>query len=153
MPSKRVTIDANVIIGICAREADKYVKADAELERYANANYEFHVPAVFFGEVLYALCRKKEDGFSDAEIAAAEADFLDLATTLRFDANGDVPFLRRAIAIRQNYGCAKSNDSIYLALTEDLMTDGVAEMVTFDERLANQAKANAPNVKVNLLTT
>jgi hypothetical protein len=70
----------------------------------------------------------------------------------RFDANGDVPFLRRAIAIRQNYGCAKSNDSIYLALTEHLMTDGVAEMVTFDVRLANQAKANAPNVKVNLLT-
>ena len=113
----------------------------------------FMSPPFFFGEVLYALCRKKENGFSDADVAAAQADFLDLATTFRFDASGDVPLLRRAIAIRQNYGCAKSNDSIYLALTEHLMTDGVAEMVTFDERLANQAKANAPSVKVNLLTT
>jgi hypothetical protein len=40
---------------------------------------------------------------------------------------------------------------LFLALAEQLTVIGTAEIVTFDTSLTNQAKNNAPTVKVNLL--
>jgi len=49
-------IDANVLIAICAREKDKFDKAQDALNDYARSGWLFYAPGVVIGEVLYVLC-------------------------------------------------------------------------------------------------
>lgn len=50
-----VVIDANVLIGICAREKDKFDKARDALNDYARSGWLFYALGVVIGEVLYVL--------------------------------------------------------------------------------------------------
>lgn len=50
-----VVIDANVLIAICAREKDKFDKAQDALNDYARSGWLFYGPGVVIGEVLYVL--------------------------------------------------------------------------------------------------
>lgn len=47
-----VVVDANVLVGICAREKDKFVKARNALNDYAKAGWICYAPGVIVGEVL-----------------------------------------------------------------------------------------------------
>jgi hypothetical protein len=53
--------------------------------------------------------------------------------------------------MRKSYGCSRSADSIYLALTEELAQSATVELLTFDQDLQKQATKNAPGIKINLL--
>ncbi|MGH9752972.1 MAG: hypothetical protein ACREA2_09325 [Blastocatellia bacterium] len=72
-------------------------------------------------------------------------------TLISTPASGDAPLIRRAKEIQSGYGCSRSADSLYIALTEALASSGAAELLTLDAGFINQAAKNAPSVKVNLL--
>lgn len=147
-----VVVDANLVIGLCAKEANKYSKAKAKLEYYATNGWRLFAPGVVVGEVLYVLCKKQFDGIiTAAEYAQAVQDFVALMSKIDPPPLGDASLVARAEQIRANYGCARASDAIYLALAEQLKVDGAAEVVTFDEGMKLQAAANAPTVDVELL--
>ncbi len=58
---------------------------------------------------------------------------------LEFAPVSDSVLILRAEQIRLNYGCSRSADSLYIALTEHLATVGPAELLTFDAGLKKQA--------------
>lgn len=148
-----VVIDANVMIALCAKEADKYTVADAELTRLAQAGYRFFAPGVIIAECLFILCKKQEDGsLSNAGHASAVVDLCTYLGMILPAPNGDWTLVARAEQIRSGYGCSRSADGLYLALAEELAAVGTPEIVTFDAGLPNHAGANAPSVNVILLT-
>lgn len=63
----------------------------------------------------------------------------------------EAALISRAKEIQDGYGCSRSTDSLHIALAEELVNSGLAEILTFDAGLINQAAKNAPSVKVNLL--
>lgn len=147
-----VTIDANVLIALCSKEADKYTIAYAELTRYANEGCQFYAPGVVVAESLFILCKKLQDSsLSAADHAAAVTDLCAFMGMIQPPPGGDGALVARAEQIRQGYGCSRSADGIYIALTEELTKKGDAEILTFDDGMENQAKANAPTVKVKVL--
>jgi predicted nucleic acid-binding protein len=147
-----LTIDANVLIALCSKEVDKYAIAYKELTQYAQAGYQFYAPGVIIAESLFVLCKKLEDkSLSPASHAAAVADLCAYMGMILPPPNGDSSLIARAEQIRQGYGCSRSADGLYIALTEELATKGVTEILTFDGGMENQAKANAPTVKVRVL--
>jgi predicted nucleic acid-binding protein len=147
-----VTIDANVLIALCAKEVDKYDTADAELTRYARAGALFYAPGVIVAECLYVLCKKREDNtLSPTEHAAAVSDLGTYMGMILPPPQGEQSLIARAEQIRSGYGCSRSSDGLYLALTEALAGAGPAELLTFDSGLESQARANAPSVVVRLL--
>jgi predicted nucleic acid-binding protein len=148
-----VVIDANVMIALRAKEADKYAVADAELTRMAQAGYQFSAPRVIIAECLFVLCKKQQDGIlSDADHASAVADLGTYLGMVLPAPNGDRTLVARAEQIRSGCGCSRSADGLYLALAEELTAIGTPENATFDAGLRNQARANAPSVNVILLT-
>ncbi len=148
----RLTIDANVLIALCSKEIDKYAIALKELTQYAQAGYHFYAPGVIIAESLFVLCKKLEDkSLSASDHAAAVADLCTYMGMILPPPNGDRSLVARAERIRQSYGCSRSADGIYIALTEELAAGGITEILTFDGGMENQAKANAPTVKVRLL--
>ena len=46
---------------------------------------------------------------------------------------------------------ARATDCLYIALAEESVKSGPAELVTFDGGMVNHAAKNAPTVKVNCL--
>jgi predicted nucleic acid-binding protein len=147
-----VTLDASFIIGYCAKEPKKYLKAQAELARYANAGWDFYAPAVAIAECLFVFCRKLQEGsLTTIEHVKTIQVFARFMQIVRPPPNGEASLIARAEQIRSSYGCARSSDSIYLALAEQLATLGVAEFVTFDTKIDAQAKKNAPTVMVSCL--
>jgi predicted nucleic acid-binding protein len=149
----KVTLDACFVIGYCAKEQNKYAKAKDQLEQYAKDGWEFFAPGVLIAESLYVFCRKKLEGSLTQDEYDKAVQSLDaLMKAVKPPPSGDASLIVRAEQIRVNYGCGRSADSIYLALAEILTTLGTAELVTFDGGMDNQAKANVPSVKVNLLT-
>ncbi len=147
-----LTIDANVLIALCSKESDKFAIAQRELTQYAQAGYQFYAPGVIIAESLFVLCKKLEDkSLSTSDHAAAVADLCTYMGMILPPPNGDGPLVARAEQIRQGYGCSRSADGLYLALTEELAARGITEILTFDGGMENQAKANAPTVKVRLL--
>ncbi len=71
-----LTIDSNILIAICSKEAGRHTLAHDELMSYASQGYEFYAPGYILGECLYVLCRKLEvDGtLTPSEHAAAITD-------------------------------------------------------------------------------
>ncbi len=96
----------------------------------------------------------------DAELAIAEAPEKtpprkeDMLAVLQRSAERrkNMPVRGSAEEIRSGYSCLHSADGFYIALTEEPVKSGAAELLTFDKRLVNVAANNAPSVKVNLLT-
>lgn len=147
-----LVIDANVLIALCAKESDKYAIADSELNRYAKQGYEFFAPGVIIAESLYVLCKKlQENTLSPLEHADAIMDLSTYMSMIDPPPNGDRSLITRAEEIRKAYGCSHSADGLYIALVEDLLSRGVAELLTFDSQIQNQIKNNAASVKVNVL--
>ena len=123
-PSKPpcLTIDSNVLIAICAKEAGRHTLAHAELTAYATQGYQFYAPGYILGECLYVLCRKLEVDrtLTPAEHAAAVADLSTYMGMILPPPNGEASLVIRAEQIRSGYGCSRSADGIFIALAEEL---------------------------------
>lgn len=145
-------LDASIVIGYCAREANKFTTAKDVLERYAIDGWRFYAPAVLIAEVLFVLCTKRQNAvLSEVEHADAVSDFVALMGGIESPPLGEAALIPRAEAIRNGYGCSRASDSIYLALAEQLAKDRQVEVITFDEGWENQARSNAPTVDVKVL--
>lgn len=148
-----VVPDANVLIALCAKEIDKLQTAETAFEDYTNQGYEFFASSVLVAEVIFVLCQKLAGGLlSQLEHDKAIDNFTDYLRGITLTPNGEASLLKRAVEIRDGYGCSRSSDGLYLALAEKLSTTHATEIVTFDKGFINQAAKNAPTVKVNLLT-
>lgn len=147
-----VVVDANVLIAICAREDDKFSKAETALKDCAARGSIFYAPGLIIGEVLYVLCGKLQNGLLTAgEHEKAVRSFQAQMNAILPPPRGDAALITRGEEIRNGYGCSRSADSVYLALAEELAQSGDIELLTFDEDLQKQAAKNAPSVKINLL--
>jgi predicted nucleic acid-binding protein len=148
-----LTIDSNVLIAICAKEAGRHTLAHAELTAYAAQGYEFYAPGYILGECLYVLCRKLEvDGtLTLTEHAAAVADLSTYMGMILPPPNGEASLVIRAEQIRGGFGCGRSADGIFIALAEELASTRTCKLLTFDTGFKNQARANAPTVDVHEL--
>jgi|SRR5882672_8026884 len=119
---------------------------------YGKNGRDFYAPNVIVAEVLYVLCQKLQTGLiTQAKYNEAVEFFKDYMTLISTPTGGDAPLIQRAKEIRSGYGCSRSADSLYIALTEVLGRAGAAELLTLDEGFVNQAAKNAPSVKINLL--
>jgi predicted nucleic acid-binding protein len=147
-----VVVDANVLIGICAKEKDKFTKARDALAEYAKAGWAFYAPGVVVGEVLYVLCGKLQTGSLTApEYEAAVKSFEAEMKAVLPPPGGDAALITKAEEMREGYGCGRSADSIYLALACELAQSDTVELLTFDRDLQKQAAKKAPSITVNLL--
>lgn len=147
-----VVVDANVLIAICARENDKFSKAETALKDCAARGSVFYAPGLIIGEVLYVLCGKLQNGLlTAAEHEKAVRSFQAQMNAIQPPPRGDAALDTRGEEIRNGYGYSRSADSVYLALAEELAQSGDIELLTFDEDLQKQAAKNAPSVKINLL--
>jgi predicted nucleic acid-binding protein len=146
-----VVVDANVLVSICSKEPT-HLMAENALADYAANNWTFYAPGVIVGEVLFVLCRKLENGLlTEAAHGKAIEIFQDHMSVILPPPGGEAPLISRAEEVRSGYGCSRSADGLYVALTEELMKTGAAEFLTFDKDVVNQIGKNAPTVKVNLL--
>ena len=146
-----VVIDANVVIAICAKEADKLAIAEAKVKEYSTSGCRFFAPGVLFAECLFVFCRKLKDGvFSNADHTGAMLAFIKMMANINPPPNGDANLVMRAEEIRSSLGCSRSADGIYLALAEKLSKVSSTEVVTFDTGMQSQATASrlAPAVVV-----
>lgn len=145
--------DANVLIALCAREADKIKTAETAFEDYIYKGYEFFAPGVLVAEVIFVLCQKFAGGLlNQTEYEKSIKAFKYYLNFISLSPNGEESLLDRAVEIRDGYGCSRSSDGLYIALAEELANTYDTEIVTFDKGFINQAAKNAPTVKVNLLT-
>jgi predicted nucleic acid-binding protein len=152
-PAKHVVLDACFVVAFCANQHGRRARAMAELAAYAAAGCTFYAPGVLISETLYSFCEMERDGtITAAERAQAVQAFLTLMTTVRPSPNGDLALVPRTIDIHGSYGCSRTADSIYLALTESLAQQEPSEIVTFDGHIENQAIANSRGVVFNALT-
>ncbi len=148
-----VVPDANVLIGLCAKEKDKLQIAENAFKDYINQGYEFFAPSVLVAEVIFVLCNKFTDGsLNQIEYEKSVKAFNYYLNFISLSPNGEASLLNRAVEIREGYGCRRSSDALYLALAEEIAKTYDAEIVTFDKGFVNQAAKNAPTVKVNFLT-
>ena len=116
-----VVMDANVSIGISAKEADKHSKAQAALIHYLSLGYTLFVPGVLVAETLYILCKKAQRGdLAPEDHAQAIQDFIYLMIGVESPPTGDIALIRRAEEVRSGYGCSRSADGLYIALAEYL---------------------------------
>ena len=146
-----IVIDANVLIAVCARERDRLAAAEAAINDYAAKGYLFYAPNVIVGEVLFVLCKKLQDGsLTRMDYDDAMESFAEQMRVILPLPSGEASLIARAKEIRSGYGCSRSSDSLYIALTEELTRSGPAEFLTFDGDTVNQIARNAPTLKVNL---
>jgi predicted nucleic acid-binding protein len=139
-----VVIDANVVIALCAKEADKLANAEAKLKEYSVNGCRFYAPGVLIAECLFVFCRKLKDGvFSYADHSAAVLAFIKMMALINPPPNGDINLIKRAEEIRSSLGCSRSADGIYLALAEELSKVSSTEVVTFDNGMQSQATASS----------
>lgn len=149
-----MTIDANVLIAICSKEIDKYDVAIQELTICARAGYIFYAPGVIIAESLYVLCKKLEKGLlSPVEHAEAVEDLSDLMSMIQPPPHGEGSLVKRAEEIRAGYGCSRSADGVYIALTEKLGESSRSELLTFDAYLLKQAEKTSPSTTIRFLPT
>lgn len=147
-----VVPDANVLIGICAKEKDKYQTAETAVEDYLNKGCEFFAPNVIISEVIFVLCQKLANGLlTQIEYEKAIESFKSYLSFISPAPNGEAALVDRAVEILRGYGCSRSSDELYIALAEEMSKNYDAELLTFDKGIVNQAAKNAPTVKVNLL--
>ncbi len=100
---------------------------------------------------MFALCQKLTAGvLTEAEYEKAIESFLDYMTIISTPDN-ETDLVKRAVEIRESYGCSRSSDSLYIAHVEDLAKTRIAELLTFDRGMINQAAKTAPTVTVKVL--
>ena len=145
-------VDANVLTALCAHEPDKYAHAQAEVEKRARQGSLFYAPSVLIAETLFALCRRLADGLITPTEHAKAVESLNVHLKVILPPpDGDASLVERAEQIRGTYGCSRSADGLYLALTEALAYTGNAELITFDAALQTQASIMVPALTVTLL--
>lgn len=116
-----VVPDANVLIALCARENDKLQTAQTAVDDYTNQGYEFFAPSVLVAEVIFVLCQKLADGaLTQPKYEKAIKAFEYYLNFISLSPNGEASLLKRAIEIREGYGCSRSSDGLYIALAEEL---------------------------------
>ncbi len=116
-----VVPDANVLIALCARENDKLQTAQTAVDDYTNQGYEFFAPSVLVAEVIFVLCQKLADSaLTQPEYEKAIKAFEYYLNFISLSPNGEASLLKRAIEIREGYGCSRSSDGLYIALAEEL---------------------------------
>lgn len=144
-------IDASVLVSIAAKETAAHFTAENAFKTYSQNGWEFFAPNVIVSEVIFALCQKLAAGIlTKAEHEKAIEYFLDYMTIIAMP-NDETNLVKRAVEIRETYGCSRSSDSIYIALAEDLAQIRTVEILTFDKGMINQAAKNAPTVAVKVL--
>ncbi|MGI8640657.1 MAG: type II toxin-antitoxin system VapC family toxin [Pyrinomonadaceae bacterium] len=144
-------IDASILVSIASKEAATYLIAENAFDTYAKNGWEFFAPNVVVGEVIFALCQKfTAEVLTEAEYEKAVATFLDLMKNITTP-NDEMALVKRAVEIRQSYGCSRSSDGLYIALAEDLAKTRTVELLTFDKGMINQAAKNAPTIIVKVL--
>jgi len=149
-----VVIDANVVIAICAKEADKLPAAEAQLRLYAGKGCQFFAPGVIVAECLFVFCRKLNDGvLSPADHGKALNNFITLMQSIHPPPSGDKSLIPRAEQIRAGLGCSRSADGIYLALADELSKTTSTEVITFDTSMPNQAKSSSVISAIVVLPT
>ena len=147
-----VVLDANVVIALCANEADKVANADAKVKEYLADGSHFYAPGVLVAECLYVLCRKLMDGvLTPVEHGAAVQALIAMAAAIDPPPHGDRSLIQRAEAIRGTLGCSRSADGIYLALADELAKNSTTEILTFDTGMPSQAVAGAVGAQVVVL--
>lgn len=146
-----VVVDVNVLLAVCTKEP-KEPTARTAIADYATKNWQFYAPGLIVGEFLFIACQKLQNGaLSEAAYGKAVEDFRDYMTSIFPPPGGEASLIVRAKEIQSGYGCSRSADSLYIALSEELAKSGAAELLTFDGGTISQAAKNAPTVKVNLL--
>lgn len=146
-----VVVDASIIVSISAKEAATYLAAENAIDVYIKNGWEFFAPNVIVAEVIFALCHKLAAGdLTEAEYEKAVESFLDLMKSISTIAD-ETDLVKRAVEIRQGYGCSRSSDSLYIALAEDLAKTRTVELLTFDKGMINQIAKNAPTVTIKVL--
>lgn len=144
-------VDASLIVAIASKEAGTYLTAKNTFDSYAQSGWEFFAPHTIVGEVLFALCQKFATGvLTKSEYEQAIESFLDYMTFVE-PPDDETSLVKRAVEIRETYGCSRSSDSLYLALAEDLAKTRTVELLTFDKGMINQSAKNAPTVTVKVL--
>ena len=134
-------LDASAAVALCSREPSR----DAVVRNYVAeagvAGRKVYAPGAITGEALHVLCKKLARGeLGPAAHALAVADLEGLARNLLPPPGGEHSLIAPAVRLSAGYTCDKSNDSLYLALAEDLAGRGeVVEVVTFDDDQARRA--------------
>jgi predicted nucleic acid-binding protein len=145
-------LDACFLVGYCAKEKDKYRVVMERLSEYARENRALYIPGVAIGEVIWTICRLREEGAIDVAVRDLSLlSFREFCKQLHNSPDGDLALVGRTIEIRTPYGPNRSYDAVYIALAERLTERGDTVFSTFDVRAEKQAQAMAPTVKVELL--
>lgn len=134
-------VDASAAVAYCAREANRYAAIEQYLDAGEVSKLRLYAPGLLVGECLHVFCKKEQRGEIDAAGHAAAVVALDeLMKSLNPPAGGDGALVLPAARLSAGYTCSKSNDSVYLALAEQLAADGeVVQVVTFDDDQARRA--------------
>ena len=91
---KLVVIDADVLIGICAKEPDKHPIATAELATYAASGSKVYAPGVIVSEALFVLCKKLQKGdLNQADHDAAVRSLCVIMNVVSPPPNGDAALI------------------------------------------------------------
>lgn len=147
-----VVIDANVAVAAVSNQAGRETTATQALTTYASQGYEWFAPGAIVIEVLYALCQTHHAGLLTAvELQDAIRKFEVLMESILPPPDGESALVDRAFQIGASYGCSRSADSVYIALTEALSQTRPTVLLTFDQGLPNQASKNASTVTVRVL--
>ncbi len=100
--------------------------------------------------VLIALCAKEFDKINSAETAFEDYinrgfEFFapNVLKGIVLSPNSEAALLKRAVEIRDGYGCSRSSDGLYIALAEEPANTYDTEILTFDKGFINQAAQNA----------
>ena len=146
-----VVVDASILVSMASNEIGTHLIAEAAFNYYSQNGWEFFAPNVVVSEVLFALCQKLASGvLTLTEYEQAIEKFLILIQNISTETD-DQSLIKRAIEIRETYGCSRSSDGLYIALAEDLAKTRTVELLTFDKGMINQATKNAPTVTIKVL--
>ena len=144
-------IDASILVSIASKETPTHLPAEAAFRAYSQNGWEFFAPNVIVPEVMFALCQKLTgELLTRQDYEQAVKSFLDYMTILSTP-DDETGLVKRAIEIREGYGCSRSSDGLYMALAEDLAKTRTVELFTLDSGMVNQAAKNAPTVTVKVL--
>ncbi|MBX9581971.1 MAG: PIN domain-containing protein [Gemmataceae bacterium] len=135
-------LDASAAVAYAAREPGRFGHVASHLAANNATGRDSYAPGLIVGETLHVLCKKLARGELDATThAAAVVDLIDLMNGVRPPPGGEAGLIAPAARLGGGYTCAKSNDSLYLALAERLVAAGeVVEVVTFDDDQAKWAE-------------
>lgn len=151
MNNNAVVIDASVLVSIAAKETATHLVAENAFKIYSQNGWEFFAPNVIVSEVIFALCQKLAARIlTETEHEKAIEYFLDYMTIISTP-DDETDLVKRAVEIRQTYGCSRSSDGFYIALAEDLAKTRTVEILAFDKGMINQAAKGAPTVRVKVL--